>query len=357
MGLAGLLLSCAERPVVSFVPVPLVSGLMADTTVAAWSPLAGFDAEDPRGSIAVIGAPERVSRMMGYMLLQDSFDNIDGRLLSDGLPDFSGETLAAYRDSAYVPYHAFLQEGREVQLREATVRMVLAALDTVYNRNDFDHENLLPKQRTKMLVLASPYLARYGSHDLAVLFGDAKADIPVITVPGALRAHLERAHAYPCNVGVLAGRQMAVSSVYPEELEGCAVTVLSPVEESPETELLRFLDMYSDAGNTLPLNALLVDEPNVHPDSLRATLARIRRSDTEEMLQYGRLIAPDFEVVDAVACTAAECYRVLRRRNLFTHDIAYPRAEFYEVRPAVGRTDGSLAVLRPQTSYPDDVQQ
>ena len=79
--------------------------------------------------------------------------------------------------------------------------------------------------------------------------------------------HLERAHAYPCNVGVLADRQMAVSGVFPEELDGCAVTVLSPAEESPETELLRFLDMYRDAGNTLPLNALLVDERTVPSDA------------------------------------------------------------------------------------------
>ena len=75
-----------------------------------------------------------------------------------------------------------------MQLREAVVRMSLAALDTVYNRNVFDHENLLSKKRAKMLVLASPYLARYGARDLQALFDAAKADIPVISVPGALRA-------------------------------------------------------------------------------------------------------------------------------------------------------------------------
>ena len=235
--------------------------------------------------------------------------------------------------------------------------MSLAALDTLYNRNVFDHENLLAKKRAKMLVLASPYLARYGAHDLKVLFDAAGADIPVISVPGALRAHLERAHAYPCNVGVLADRQMAVSGVFPEELDGCAVTVLSPAEESPETELLRFLDMYRDAGNTLPLNALLVDERTVPSDSLRATLARIRRSDTEEMMQYGRLLAPDFEVVDALACTAGECYRVLRQRNLFTHDIAYPLAEFYEIRLSSGQPEDRLVLLRTQRSNSDYVQQ
>ena len=357
LGLGAAFLSCEQRPVVTFVPVPLVTSLLADTTVSAWSPLAAYDAEDSRGSIAVIGEPDRVSWMMGTLLLQDSFDNIDGRLLSDGLPDFAGETLAAYRDSAFVPYDACLQEGREVQLREATVRMSLAALDTLYNRNVFDHENLLSKKRAKMLVLASPYLARYGAHDLKVLFDAAGADIPVISVPGAMRAHLKRAHAYPCNVGVLADRQMAVSGVFPEELDGCAVTVLSPAAESPETELLRFLDMYRDAGNTLPLNALLVDERTVPSDSLRATVARIRRSDTEELMPYGRLLAPDFEVVDAIACTAGECYRVLRQRNLFTHDIAYPLAEFYEIRLAAGQPEDRLVLLRTQRSNSDYVQQ
>ena len=97
LGLGAAFLSCEQRPVVTFVPVPLVTSLLADTTVSAWSPLAAYDAEDSRGSIAVIGEPDRVSWMMGTLLLQDSFDNIDGRLLSDGLPDFAGETLAAQR--------------------------------------------------------------------------------------------------------------------------------------------------------------------------------------------------------------------------------------------------------------------
>ena len=92
LGLGAALLSCEQRPVVTFVPVPMVTSLLADTTVSAWSPLAAYDAEDSRGSIAVIGEPDRVSWMMGTLLLQDSFDNIDGRLLSDGLPD-SPESL------------------------------------------------------------------------------------------------------------------------------------------------------------------------------------------------------------------------------------------------------------------------
>lgn len=53
-----------------------------------------FDFTDPDGSIVVFGERHNVNAVAGYMLECDDFDNVTGHTLSDGLPDFCGETIA-----------------------------------------------------------------------------------------------------------------------------------------------------------------------------------------------------------------------------------------------------------------------
>lgn len=54
----------------------------------------GFDFTDSDGSIVVFGTGANVDSLTRYMLRCDNFDNVSGRAKPDGLPDFSGETIA-----------------------------------------------------------------------------------------------------------------------------------------------------------------------------------------------------------------------------------------------------------------------
>ena len=53
-----------------------------------------------------------------------------------------------------------------------------------------------------------------------------------------------------------------------------------------------------------------------------------RKSRTQlerENLQLRQLIARDYRVVSTLETASETCYREFRKRNVFTHDIAYPK--------------------------------
>lgn len=101
------------------------------------------------------------------MIVSDEFDNIDARKISDGLPDFAGETIVSVLDFADTPYDSLAgtAKGRD-ELRELAVRRSLDALRT--------------PARCKILIICSPALSEYGGSDVSDLFERIGCDVPVI---------------------------------------------------------------------------------------------------------------------------------------------------------------------------------
>ena len=60
----------------------------------------------------------------------------------------------------------------------------------------------------------------------------------------------------------------------------------------------------------------------------------LRRMETPEMVEYNKLLAPDFRFIDASGSVVTDIYRLLRGRNLFTHNIAYPILDVYQTLAA-----------------------
>lgn len=101
------------------------------------------------------------------MMICDDFDNIDARKISDGLPDFAGETIVSilnFADTAYMNRPA-TKDG-QTALRELTVNGALAALK-------------IPS-RCKILIICNPILSEYGGSDVSDLFERIGCDVPVI---------------------------------------------------------------------------------------------------------------------------------------------------------------------------------
>lgn len=85
----------------------------------------------------------------------DYFDNVDGRSVPDGLPDFAGETLDLICDSANAPYEGYVAKGNENYLKELNFKNFLSALDTTCAVGQFDKNSLTRKQSSKIVILAS----------------------------------------------------------------------------------------------------------------------------------------------------------------------------------------------------------
>ena len=157
--------SCTRRVESSYDSIRLVDDLVNDSLPSLQR--MAKDACKPSGSIFLVGEPLQCLSLSEKMMNSDEFDNVDARMVSDGLPDFSGETIVSVLDFANFPYDtlALTEDGR-LALREIAVRHALAAIDSSAN--------------CKVLILCSPQLAEQGGDDVSDFFEKIGCDMPVI---------------------------------------------------------------------------------------------------------------------------------------------------------------------------------
>ena len=299
-----------------------------------WALVAGFDPADPKGSIALAGPADRNAELAGRFVKGDDFDNIDGRLAPDGLPDFAGERIDVITDMANLPYEAFLG-GREDSLRTVTVRNFISALDTTLSIGAFDNERLERKENAKIVVFTSPISAAYGAFDVDTLVRSAGKAVPVIFPARMLLGRQLDRNIPHLHVAVITDSLTAASGVYPSVFDelaaqrgllGCGCVAFPSDSVSYAGAVL---DGYRAAGGNMPISALIVDDPSVDIGEVRDSFGWIMRVQSEANLGYRKLIAEGFTIIDASRAVTDECYHILRRTNNFTHDIAYPFTREY----------------------------
>ncbi len=307
-----------------------------------WALVSGFNPSDSRGTIALVGSAERNRLLAGRFLTGDDFDNIDGRLVPDELPDFSGERIDIISDLANLPYESFLG-GNEDSLRTVTVRNLLSALDTALSLGAFDNEKLERKEKAKVVIFTSPLSAEYGAFDIDTLVRTAGKSIPVI-FPSRLIFGRQLDRNIPhLHVAVVTDSVTARSGAYQHVFDemaaergqlGCGCVAFPADSLSYAGELL---DGYRAAGGNMPLSAVVIDDPTVDINAVRDSFDWIMRVQSEANLGYRKLIADGFVVIDALRAVTDECYRILRGTNNFTHDIAYPHSkDFVTIRSTTG---------------------
>lgn len=157
--------NCSRRVENGYKTIAYVNSLMTDS-LPELRRLAALNGK-PSGAIVLTGDPELCLRLSERMMVSDDFDNIDARKVSDGLPDFAGETVSSILDFANAPYDSLSrsEKGRD-SLREVAVRGALSALR-------------IPS-RCKILIICSPALSEYGGSDVSDLFERIGCDVPVI---------------------------------------------------------------------------------------------------------------------------------------------------------------------------------
>ena len=348
-----LAVACKPREGRSFETIDYVKRIAADTT-ATGGEFGLVRAWNAQGSIAILGEPEEVVFLSENLMNSDRFDNITGRAGNDILPDFAGERIAAILDVEHSPYSHYIP-GMETALREVTVRGTIAALDTVCRLNSFNEDALMPKQRAKVLVLGSSVAYACGYADVDTLFKMASRKIPVITPVESMVTRAFEGASGTLNVGVWADETVIASGAYQAAFARQAakhkdvtasLSLFSPEQEGDAANrLISFLDKYESDGTAFPMSVLLLDDYGINVTVLEAQLSEIRRMETPQMVEYNKLLSPDFRFVDASGSVITDIYRLLRGRNLFTHNIAYPALDVYQTLSA-----GEHFVLVPSTS-------
>jgi hypothetical protein len=174
--------SCSNGKPSGTAMIPFVESILADTTSAEYSLVSSYDDSDKQGCIAIIGTPEECFSLSEQFMTSDIFDNIDGRMKGDGLPDFAGETIISVIDAANSPYEGYVLRKNTDFLKEIAVRESLFAIDSSCRVSPYEKDASVPKLKAKVIILASPLMAEYGFSDVDTLFKSLGKDIPVITV-------------------------------------------------------------------------------------------------------------------------------------------------------------------------------
>ena len=346
-----LLPAACKREVVETRPtIPLVREILAEKS-GPRAALLRDRRPQPQADITLIGGEFACDLLAEQLSNRDLRDNVDGRRTPDGLPDFAGETFALIEDEA--PYAAYLEADEPEELRRQVVFRVLSALDTVVHISPYDLDGLAVKPSTKMIVLADPFLMEYGGFDVDTLFRSSGCEVPVVCpVESMIDRAFEQGGRWDLSVGILCDPQFDSTGIYERifarkaaELgsrgAACVAFGLAP----GDSVLHRFLQRYIAEGNTRPLDAILIDNLSVDPESLKTELAEIVSVMNEASMTLGRQIARNFFFLNTYDEVADRCYAFLRENNLFTHNIAKPQVSIYKPVRKPEADDGSIVLI------------
>lgn len=336
-----LLCACNRHQQSGSSTIPLVHKIIADASSEGHALVSGYKPEK-NGGIYIVGSQDRAQAIRDELLECDKFDNVDAHRTSDGLMDFSGETICTVFDLLNTPYKKFIDEGREIDLREMTVKDVLATMDTVCYIGSYDRTGMGNKPKSKIVVLASPYLTEFGHYDVDTLFNALGCTLPVVSPLKVMINEVFDGRSKDAMVGVIAPKESISEGGYTEfvqeKAQELALTgsecVVFPSDSSQASALLGFLDKYIAAGYTKQLNAIIIDDLDVDADMMRSEFAIMQAGVNGSVETYGNLLAEDFKILDFKTSVSTECFRILRTSNQFTHNISKPAAiDFQTITP------------------------
>lgn len=332
--------------------IGFVKTIASDTDCPEHVMLAGFAKVPSSGDVYIVGTPGSFGMISREFIEYDVHENARGRIQSDGLKDFAGETFAGICDSAFTPYEAYSSEYGPEALRGLAVRYALAALSPSCNISIYDLDGNKPKNPAKMIILADPWLTYEGKFDIDTLFMLTGCKVPVISPTDLLLDAALGGEKKYFNTGLLCDSTHIASGVYPALFEYKArekdivgahcFTAATPANVNA---LSAFLDAYMQAGNEAPLDAIMIDDWSVDMEAVNNELEAIRDFNREDYLLYGKLLSPDFMLFCSSEITMEACYDLLRSLSLFTHRIAPPATAAYVVKSAPDTSDKPFLLI------------
>lgn len=349
--LAFLALSCGLREENLRPTIPYAEEIIDGGRARERQLLETVSEPEPSGNICIIGTYDACYGYADYLAAYDVRDNVSGAHLTDGLPDFAGETIVCIADAE--PFTGYVASGDTLELRRQSAMRLICALDTLVHISPYDLDGFGGKAPAKLVVVADPGLCEYGMFDIDTLKAATGNHIPVVSpldmmLDGVFGSRPGRT----LSLGIIYDPEIAGEDIYRTRFRRAAAAngvpgsqcLMFPASE-PDSLLHRLVESYAAQGVRKPLDAVIVDAPRIAPDSLRMELADILSVMNESSLTYGRMLSRDFVMVRGLDTVAEYCYNWLRLHNLFTHDIAYPQLALYRPAPSPDSEDGSIILI------------
>ncbi len=344
--------SCGRKKAGEVSVIPLTIKILNDTSSMAYKNISLTAADRSKGTVAVIGAPEDVIRLCENLVSCDMHDNISGKIKSDGLPDFAGETFSEILDFANYPYEEYVALNNAAFLKEINVRNFLSAIDTVCLQSPYDSASRMYRQRAKFVIFASSSASVYGFHDIDSLCRNVGPEsVKVLTPVRSMYDYAASRHGEGAmNILVWGEKDKIDNGIYSSVLDDVLAVrgdasdyrVYCSYRDSADTdgpervrkEFLNVLDCYI-AGEGGKIDAILLDDRSVSGPGLDSLVTYLSRTDDDNLLIYKNILSREVICVSAAKAISEQCYSYLRKENAFTHRISYPDLQFFITYPSV----------------------
>lgn len=336
------MVSCANRGAGDPLSIPYVKSILSDTTTTVYNIVKNAGESGSNGVISIIGPANDAMFISDEFLCCDHFDNVNGRMVSDGLPDFSGETISVVCDEANSPYHGYVEKQNESYLKELNVKNFINVVDTSCFLSPYDKEDRIGKNHSKVVVLSSSYSSAFGYSDIMALVNGTRADIDVISpIHSMFRYAMKRHGGENASIAVWTSEQIlgdgvysALSSELEKEYPSLKYDMICPQHGGTIMQrMLSFFRMYRSAGQRTRLDVVLVDDIPMRADSLNSIFHALLAESNDSLMTYKAFLSDNFEFIDARTSMVADCISYLRKMNGFTHRVAYPAMEMFAVVP------------------------
>lgn len=166
--------SCRQKPSEGKPVVELVAQTIAGKNPSVQAKVKNFNPHQADGEILVFGPAFEVLQLSEYLDTVDIYDNVDGFLFSDGLPDFCGETIA----SVIASPQTLDDDAGSTRYRTSMVKTTLALMDTLALKRDA--VSVGSKAAGKLIVFTSPKVRELAGYDLDSLFRAMEVDSPLV---------------------------------------------------------------------------------------------------------------------------------------------------------------------------------
>jgi len=334
MAAAALIAASCQQPVSNGrPPVAVVQNILSGDEAQLRAVVENYKAPI-YADINVIDSPERAVMLTEALITSDRYDNIDAAERQDNLPDFAGERIVAQMDIARDAY----SQLDSITLREIAVRSTIAAMDKRLCVASYDTEYRSNKPSSKMVIISSPELEAFAAYDIDTLKASMGISLPVVYPARLMLKGLYDEGAR--NIGIIVNGLTSLSGAYDsmcEEIsadgEAMNCYVVSDDDLGGIDPLRDFLRSYIDAGNSAALDAIVLDCFEYNPEDMLTEYASLLLEDAEENLSARSAVSSSLNIVSIADTITEEAYRIMRERNLFTHDIRYPVAAAYLTNP------------------------
>lgn len=392
------LFACTNNSIENYDAIPIVEKVLKDSTSVYYLRNLSFAHNDDTLPIGILDYPFIENEEEYLPLLQtfiniDNFDNITGKEVPDGIPDFTGENFQCLIDKENLPYESYIENGKQEYLKELMVKNAIFLLGNKYYLASADKVAKGTKPNCKIIILNSELAYRYGVRDIRQILKELAPEIRVIDVVTStvkeVYEDLKKSDSYDsitvglfdnnywedllqkplvdyakkyenknyvtllsqsCGDFKLSPKYNVEGGILPELLplysfdidQESAIITQNESEEITDIKLLSkkniikfhvvtFLEKLRNSPEQIALNSIILPsmEQYLYKDVILSEIERLRKYTVNGREIYSHLLAPKLNIIFPYESAAKESYRALRKSNMLALNLDDINSEIF----------------------------